>query len=173
MDESDIVPTQIFDDFMDAETCARWCAYIDKNTNGQRMLSNSVHTRELEPLVRSLLPETIEVDGERWRFAGLSSCITLSKHTAPFAIKPHRDGTKHEQREGKMNLLKLFIFLNDGDGGNTEMLRSRDDHTVVETIARRRGRAAVFDIRRWHRGGENRAGVKYLLGMRPLFVRAD
>lgn len=105
------------------------------------------------------------------KFVKLGNDVTISKHTAPFAIDTHID--QKRDTDGLENLTKFLIYLNEDETGDFESggtVFYNDDDSDPIVVKREQYKAALFDIRQRHKGNTLKSGIKYLIGFRLLYA---
>lgn len=167
-EQKDCYPIYEFPDFLDEQEAKYLIDYINKTKVKQKIIVDKQISEIIENKIKQK-PELLKY--QEWNFDGCHEEITVSKHKAPFSIDIHLDSRKDSGE--RKNLTKFIIYLdedpNNQDNGGTIFLDS--DKKTVFILRREKYKAAMFDIRQWHKGQKLVSGYKYLLGVRLLYAK--
>ena len=155
----------VCEDLLSEEECCRIMEHLSERPleridNGVAVYKRGiVKDAELAAEVFSRIRERIP---KGYGAAGCNEVFRFTEYEAGGEFKMHRDG-RNQDSSGRRSVITVNFFLNeDFTGGSTDFYLD-DKRTLRESVAAKRGRAAVFYAQQYHVGARVEGGRKYLL----------
>lgn len=124
---------------------------------------------------RDSLPAVLEIEGTRWKLAGLNTRFRACRYESGQSFCIHRDGA-YTPSPTTRSWLTLQVYLNDAtgfEGGKTRFYEDAHGAKPLSEVTAHRGTGIVFDHRFWHDGEAVSSGIKWVVRTDVMYERAD